>query len=453
MIPSIQFKSPQLSPIHLLLLFLNLFSSLTSTATVKFNPGLVAKFPKASLYPVTKLALPVINPLISHLEIDRRFEMGIITLKGFDLDVSPLTPPQFKFNFDDVNSISSSVEKLEFKFKSPVDIAIWVFKSKGWIRASGKVSQIKWRTSSHPFTDKYTNKPFVSLNFDVIDLKAGDIEILADIDWVPDWIMSQLISFIKSNVVEAVRLAILDWLNTMFTPTINDKIKEEYPETLKIDGTDFALQTAFTDPIFFDQNAVYFPLDGTIFLAAKGYRRTEDSLPMSFGSPWNHTFDFYFSEYSFRSFFSVIANQTYDFKVTNFTAAVSTLDSKVDLSIHEKGVLVKQLRSKEWVVCDDNHLHLDTILTAFVRPWITKDADGFVLNLEITEGKVIQMKLDTSYPFLASLGDLFGTFVEGYFKAYPTRSMPMPDLDLFGHKWKDWNIQSQNNHLRIGVTI
>lgn len=422
--------------------------------SAKFNPGLVAKFPKKSLIQVAQMALPVINPLISHMEIDQRFEMSIITLKGFDIDFQPLLESQVEWDFDsDPASIGTSVFGLKFSFRSPCDVKVWVFQSKGWIRAEGRVEVVKFSTTGLPFDDKYAGKPYVRLRFHDIGLNPENINIRADIDWVPDFVMDQLLKFIKSTVVGNIRQALIDWLNVQLTPNINDRIREVYPADLRIGDMDCSLQTALTDPIFLDKENIYFSLDGTIFVTAKGYRRSEDAPRIAFGETGSRFLDFYLTDYSLRTFLQSIARLPYIFRITDFSAGIISQDEKVSLSVSEAGVAFRRFNSWGKITWAQNFVEMNSTLSATIRPWITREKDEFVLNLGVNDFKVDNKTLKSNYQTLEDSADAIQAALELYWLAEPNCSMPLPDIDIFGYKWKDWGISSRDGHLRLGINI
>ena len=144
----------------------------------KQNPGAVMRLPKASIILEWNKLLPDINRLISHLEINERFDSNWISIKGFDMDFTEISPNQVTFDFaTNPEMILMAVTGLKFKFKAPIDLHAVFIQTQGWIYAEGIVSGVYFGFKGVDFTEKHKEKPYVAFTFTRFDMNPDDLKI------------------------------------------------------------------------------------------------------------------------------------------------------------------------------------------------------------------------------------------------------------------------------------
>lgn len=427
--------------------------SLSFKLVYLFNPGIIAKFPKESLYEVTKRSLSVLNPEINHLQIDKRFETDLITFKGIELRLENIKIDQIKFNFTaDPKFIRTSISNVKFVVKSPVDVHAWVFQTCGWFTVNGTIDTIDFEFQGRQFDNDFSKKPYVHSVYKSININSEKISVLPDIDYIPDFIMSMIVRLIKDTMIKSVCSTLLEFMNRELSTNINSEIKKGYPESLPIDNTDMSLQTELTDPLYFDENNIFFPIEGTIFITKKGFQRDVDSSIMEFGQADSHLFDFYLSDYTMRTFMASIANDKKQFTIPDFSASILSYDQLVDFSFHKNGLHVKKFKSDNEVHSFSKDLSIKSDISLVVRPWITKQ-ENFVLNMYFESFEINEIEVKSTYSIDDFLVDAFKTYLPVYLSKNPECSARIPELSLLGFKWVNWSLDICENHARIGVSI
>lgn len=411
-----------------------------SNLSLCINPGVVATVKKSIFDKVKHKFVPLIYEQIKNLDIKQEIEISKAKVHEIKVKIGPITPENIKLTEPDEKTITIEVTNFSMHLEAQATIHELITSS-GTIKCDGAIEMISLNLVFKELDPK-NPKPFINLSLEHYKIFLDKWHFALDFKYIPEFLIDLIINAFKRTIITDVLPVVTDVISSK----TNEILDQNYPVFMNLENMDLAVATLMVEKPFFDEDNLVLKIDGTFFNEQKGYRRLGE--PEFIGIRENSLgFNAFLSQYSLESFFDVVYNQDFHFKIQDYEIFFKTIPEKNPIVFMENILRIQDFHVEGGIKFNSYNLSFKTkVKSDFMIDSI--DQESKRIHLEIIKFKFAQFEIDSNIPNLQFISpiiqkglEFFLSWKRFFYVEVPLIKLPFDiELDNLGFNILDHSI-------------
>ena len=376
--------------------------------TISLDPGVVVTVKKSIFDKVKHKFIPIIYSQIKHLDIKQEIEISSkAKVHEIKVNVGELNPENIKLTEPDEKTINIVVENFSMHLVALATVHEFITSS-GTITCDGTIDSITLNLVFREIGEK-NPKPFIDLNLTHYRIDTSKWHFALDFKYIPEWLIDLIINAFKKTILTDILPVITD----MITKTTNNVLEKNYPIYTNLQNYDLAVATQMVQKPTFDKDNLVLMIDGTFFNEQKGYRRLSEPDFIEIKEN-GLALNAFLSQYSLESFFDVVYNKDFDFKIGDYEIFFKTIAENKPIVFKDTILRIKDFHIEGGIKIGTNTFTLKTKISSdFMIDSI--DQKNKKIIMEIIEFRFDQFEIDSNIKYLKYISPVIKQIIQWFF--------------------------------------